>query len=174
MKPLLSYRQFVFAGLAVLALTGLAGCALDKEGAVRAQIGDWVKLGDTHYFYSTVDCTAGVFEVKGRRITSLISKTRSIATGVRLLESGKAVAFEADGQSPNDVADQIMSNNRLQGIGVLSSGVSGKTCMNKPVKDAYLQALLEPSSVLIFDPIGSVMAVLDRSNNQLFFSRGRE
>ena len=173
MNLLLSYRQSAFAGLAALALTGLAGCALDKEGAVRAQISDWVKLGETRYFYSTVDCTAGVFEVKGRRITSLISKAHSVATGVRLLKNGNTVAFELDGQSPNIVAELIMSKNRLQGIEVLSSGVSGKNCMNKPVKAAYLQALLDPTSVLIFDPNGNVMAVLDRSNNQLFFSRGR-
>ncbi|KAE9627614.1 hypothetical protein [Parasedimentitalea maritima] len=167
-----SYRRAAKAVLVVLALTGLAGCAMDKEDEVRAQIGDWVSLGDTSYFKSSMSCTAGVFEVEGVRITSLISKARSVATGMTLLKSGEAVAFDVKGLSPNAVSEQIMTKDLPQGLGVLSSGVAGKGCMDETTKNAYLRALLDPEAVLMFDPNGNVMAVLDRHNERLFFSRG--
>jgi hypothetical protein len=166
-------KRIIFLPAVVgLALTGLAGCAMDKEDEVRARIGDWVTLGDTSYFKSTMDCTAGVFDVEGVRITSLITKARSVATGMTLLKEGEAVAFDVKGLSPNAVSEQIMSKDLPQGIGVLSSGISGKNCMSDPVKNAYLRALLDPDSVLMFDPDGNVMAVLDRSNEKLYYARG--
>ncbi|NRB17362.1 MAG: hypothetical protein HRU33_07240 [Rhodobacteraceae bacterium] len=167
-----SYRRVAHAALVALALTGLAGCAMDKEDAVRARVGTWVNLGDTRYFKSSMDCTAGVFDVEGSRITSLITKARSVATGMVMLKDGEAVAFDVKGLSPNAVSEQIMSKDLPQGIGVLSSGIAGKNCMSKPVKAAYLRALLDPDSVLMFDPDGNVMAVLDRRNERLYYARG--
>jgi len=165
-------RSILLPGFVALALTGLAGCAMDDEEDVRAQVGNWVTLGDTSYFKSTMDCTAGVFAVEGTRITSLIAKARSVATGMTLLKDGTAVAFDVKGLSPNAVSEQIMSKDLPQGLGVLSSGIAGKNCMSDPVKDAYLRALLDPDSVLMFDPDGNVMAVLDRSNATLYYARG--
>jgi hypothetical protein len=165
-------RIILLPALVGLALTGLTGCAMDKEAEVRAHAGDWVSLGETSYFNSTMHCTAGVFKVEGVRITSLITKARSVATGMTLLKSDMAVAFDIKGQSPNTVSEQIMTKDLPQGIGVLSSGIAGKNCMSKPVKDAYLRALLDRSSVLMFDPDGNVMAVLDRSNQKLYYARG--
>ncbi|PCJ09417.1 MAG: hypothetical protein COB16_04435 [Rhodobacteraceae bacterium] len=167
-----SYRRAAFVVLAVLALTGLAACAMDQEDEVRLRVGDWVKLGETTYFKSSMSCTAGVFEVEATRITSLISKVRSVGTGMLLLKHGEAVAFDVKGQSPNAVSEQIMTRDLPQGIGVLSSGIAGKNCMSDTVKSAYLRALLDPNAVLMFDPDGNVMAVLDRRNAQLFFARG--
>ncbi|NIZ60111.1 hypothetical protein DL239_03865 [Sedimentitalea sp. CY04] len=155
-----------------LALTALAGCAMDSEDEVRARVGDWVSLGDTTYFKSTMDCTAGVFKVDGVRVTSLISKARSIATGMTLLKEGDAVAFDVKGLSPNAVSEQIMTRDLPQGIGVLSSGIAGKNCMTDQIKEAYLRALLDPDSVLMFDPDGNVMAVLDRRNSKIYYARG--
>ena len=166
------YLRAAKAALVGLALIGLAGCAMDKEAEVRERLGDWVSLGDTTYFNSSMSCTAAVFEVDGLRITSLISKARSIATGMTLLEDGKAVAFDVKGLSPNGVSEQIMTQNLSRGLGVLSSGVAGKDCMTDDIKQAYLRSLLDPNSVLMFDPNGNVMAVLDRAKKQLFFSRG--
>ena len=158
------FKRFILLPAFVgLALTGLVGCAMDKEDEVRARVGDWVSLGETSYFKSTMDCTAGVFDVEGVRITSLISKARSVATGMTLLKNGEAVAFDVKGLSPNAVSEQIMSKDLPQGIGVLSSGVAGKNCMSQTVREAYLRALLNPGSVLMFDPDGNVMAVLDLS-----------
>lgn len=166
------YRRAAYAALAALALIGLAGCAMDKEEEVRAQIGDWVKLGETGYFHSTMSCTAAVFRVKGLRITSLISKARTVGTGMTLLKQGNAVAFDLKGLSPNAVSEEIMTIDLAQGIGVLSSGVAGKDCMSADVKRAYLRALLDPEAVLMFDPNGNMMAVLDRRRKWMFYARG--
>ena len=44
--------------LRVLALClplGVSACSLDHEEEVRAQLQDWVKLGETYYFHSRVN-----------------------------------------------------------------------------------------------------------------------
>ncbi|WP_417816665.1 hypothetical protein [Tritonibacter scottomollicae] len=168
-----SSRPMRASVLALLSAALIAACSLDQEEKVRAQVEDWVKLGETHYFFSRVNCTAALFEVKATRISSMVKKVRDVETGMRMITEGTAVAFEIDGMSPTVVTEQIMTRDLPQGIGVLSSGTSGKDCMAVEMEEAYFNALLDPTSVLIFEPEEKFMAVFDRRNRRLFYSRGR-
>nr|WP_255734544.1 hypothetical protein [Epibacterium sp. MM17-32] len=169
-----SLRRLILRAAAAPALVAvLLGCSLDQEEEVRAQVQDWVKLGETYYFFSRVNCTAALFEVKASRISSMVKKVRNVDAGMRAITEGEAVAFEIPGMSPTVVTEKIMTRDLPQGLGVLSSGTGGKDCMAIEMEEAYFNALLDPTSVLIFEPEEKFMAVFDRRNRRLFFSRGR-
>jgi len=166
------YRRAVYAVLASLALTGLASCAMDSEQEVRALVGDWVTLDETAFFKSGMNCTAGVFKLETTRISSLVTHARSVRGGMEAMADGKPVAFMISGLSPTLVSEQVMTADLPQGLGVLSSGVAGKDCMDDGTKRSYLRALLDPNAVLIFEPVEKFMVVVDKTNARLFFSRG--
>ncbi len=160
-------------GLAASAALVVSGCSLDQEEEVRSQIQSWVKLGETQYFFSRVNCTAALFEVKATRITSMVKKARDIEAGMRAITENKPVAFEVGGLSPTQVTEAIMTLDLPQGLGVLASGTGGKDCMAVEMEEAYYNTLHDPTSVLIFHPEAKFMAIFDRRNMRLFFSRGR-
>nr|WP_175582304.1 hypothetical protein [Phaeobacter sp. HF9A] len=162
--------------LRVLALClplGVSACSLDHEEEVRAQLQDWVKLGETYYFHSRVNCTAALFAIKATRISSMVKKVRDVESGMRAISEGRAVAFEIANTSPTAVTEQIMSQDLPMGLGVLSSGTSGKDCMAVEMEEAYFNALLDPTSVLLYAPERRFMAIFDRRNKRMFYSRGR-
>ncbi|OIQ26872.1 MAG: hypothetical protein BM562_16180 [Alphaproteobacteria bacterium MedPE-SWcel] len=160
-------------GLATAAGVLLSACSLDQETEIRSKLQSWVKLGETFYFYSRVNCTAALFDVKADRISSLIKKAGSIEAGMRAIVEQKVVAFQIAALSPTQVTEQIMTLDLPLGLGVLSSGTGGKDCMAREMEVAYFNALLDPTSVLIYDPVAKSMAVFDLRNRRLFFSRGR-
>ena len=163
----------VVLGLAAATALSLAACSLDQEDEVRSKVENWVKLGETFYFYSRVNCTAALFDVKATRISSMIRKVSTVADGMRAITEGESVAFQVAELSPTEVTEQIMTRDLPLGLGVLSSGTGGKDCMADEMAEAYFNTLLDPTSVLIFDPEGKFMAVFDKRNRRLFFSRGR-
>ncbi|MBE1294966.1 hypothetical protein [Phycobacter azelaicus] len=150
----------------------LSACALDKEEEVRAHVSPWVKLGDTYFFESSSSCTAAVFHTESPRISSLVSKARSVSTGMKMLSEGKPVAFDVGGKTPNMLTEDIMSRDLPQGISVLNSGLAGANCMSELVKSIYYQAIMNPQSRLIFDPEGDAMIVVDRQAGALIYVRG--
>ncbi|AHD09016.1 hypothetical protein PhaeoP75_01288 [Phaeobacter gallaeciensis] len=172
MMSVQSYHKLARVACVALALSGLAGCALQDEAAARAAVGDWVQLGETQYYFSRRNCAAGVFEVKATRISSLLTKARSIRAGLRHLDNNKPVAFEVEGLSPNMVSVQVMTMDQGRGNGIFAAGIVGKDCMLEEVSRAYLIALLDPTSVLIYEPRARFMAVVDRTNRRLFYAQG--
>lgn len=166
------YRHVVL-GLAASAALALTGCSLDQEEEVRGQIADWVKLGETYYFFSRVNCTAALFEVKASRITSMVKKVSTVEAGMRAITEMTPVAFEVAGLSPTEVTERIMTLDLPLGLGVLASGTGGKDCMAVEMEEAYFNALHDPTSALIYHPEAKFMAIFDRRNMRLFFSRGR-
>lgn len=165
-------RRALRAACVASLLAVAAACALDAEEEVRAQAETWAALGDTAYFESKWTCTAAVFAVEEPRIRSFITKVRSVERGLRLLGEGETVAFAVDGLSPTQVSEAVMSADLPKGISVLNSGVSARDCMEGTVPAAYLAALNDPQSILIFAPENKAMAVLDRRNLRLFYARG--
>ncbi|MFT7594406.1 MAG: hypothetical protein ACI8R4_001727 [Paracoccaceae bacterium] len=160
--------------IVVSALVGLAGCSLDKESAVRAQLGAWVKLGETLYFDSRFECTAGVFETGSDDVHLAAQTVSLVADGVRLIGQKRVVAFDVPGQSPTLVSEAIMSSDLPKGLGILNAGVGAKNCMDDEVQHAYLKVLTTPGGILIFDPAAKVMAILDRAGDRVFFMRVAE
>ncbi|MFS4580274.1 hypothetical protein [Phaeobacter sp. C3_T13_0] len=166
------YRKLARVACLALVLSGLAGCALQDEAAARAAVRDWVQLGETQYYFSRNNCAAGVFEIKATRISSVLTKARSIPAGLRQLDDNNPVAFEVEGLSPNMVSVQVMTLDQGRGNRIFAAGIVGKDCMLEEVSQAYLLALLDPTSVLIYEPRSKFVAVVDRANRRLFYAQG--
>lgn len=159
--------------LGMLALLGLAGCAMDKEDQVRAQLDRWVSLGATGYFKSAYDCTAAVIDARSDQIKSAILVVSSVNEGLMHLRRGRAVAFDVPNLSPNGVTEQLMAADVSEGVRIVASGVAARNCMEDSTQAVFFAALNAPEGVLFFDPQGNALAVLDRAEALIFFARGR-
>lgn len=151
----------------------LVGCDLDRESDVRASVEDWVKIGETLYFVSRSSCTAALFDVKSTRISSVLKKVRSLEAALRAVKGVQPIAFEIAGSSPTQVTEDIMTADLPTGLGLLTAGTSAKACMADEMGNAYYNALLDPTSIMIFDPELRSVAVFDNRNKRLFYSHGR-
>ncbi len=161
----------IFAGLFVMMM--LTGCDLDRESDVRAIVKDWVKLGETFYFVSQPSCTAALFDVKSTRVSSVLKKVRNLDAALRNLKGVQPIAFMLPGHSPTQVTEVIMTADLPTGLGLLTAGTSAKGCMAAEMENAYFNALLDPTSVMLFDPQSRSVAVFDNRNKRLFYSHGR-
>lgn len=157
---------------AALALLGLAACALDREAEVRAQLGGWMPLGDTLYFESKLECTAGVFATQADFLQGKVRTVSTLHDGLAALGKEATVAFELEGMTPDQVSQAVMSADLPKGLGVLSSGLSARACMDEDTKSAYLGALKSPAALLVFAPENNALVILDRDGRQVFFARG--
>jgi len=157
--------------LTAISLLFLTACALDRQSAVRAQLDGWVVLRETLYFNSTRICTAGLFATGASTILSGAKKVRSIARGVRAVGQGDVVAFDVPGLSPADVQSAIDATTRPVSLAILTSGLAAKDCLTDDLQEAFTNALFAPDAVLIFDPASRAVAVFDRMQKQVFFTR---
>lgn len=159
---------FVLTAIALLFLTA---CALDRQGAVRAQLDGWVVLRETLYFNSNRICTAGLFATGASTILSGAKKVRSIERGVREIGQGDAVAFDIPGLSPADVQSAIDATTRPVSLAILTSALAVRDCLTDDLRETFTNALFAPDAVLIFDPASRAVAVVDRAQKQVFFTR---
>jgi len=150
----------------------LSACVLDKEAAVRLQLAGWVALGDTTYFNSQRQCTAGVFYTKARNVKSRISKARSIKQALRVIDKGQAVAFRVDGMTPSEVHKQLDLANRTAGIGMLTSGLGGRNCLTPALQDEFAAALRGQDVIVLYDPSNHAFALFERATKRVFYARG--
>lgn len=159
--------------MSVLVLLLLSACSLDREGAVRAQLNQWVVLGDTLYFNSTRDCTAAVFDTEATSVLSGAKKVRSIERGLRLIGQDQVVAFDMATLSPADLYERIDKAYRRISLRMLVSGLAARDCLTDPFRDAFVQALNTTNVVLVFDPENAAMALFDRARKQVIYSRAQ-
>lgn len=162
-----------FPALMALALFWLTGCALDREGAVRAQLNNWIILGDTEYFSSAWGCTGGVFSVSSDTIKNTIQSVNSIDRGMRFITDGKDVAFEVNGQTPDQVHQALDRADRYTGVVILVSALDAKDCYGDELAAEFFQVLGSPRAVLMYSPQNRAMALFDRADNRIFYARGR-
>lgn len=160
----------VLAG--AIALAGLAGCAMDDEKTVRAEVDQWVDIGTTLSFHSEMTCTAAVFGLSQDSVKSAAPHAVTIAEGLSLLRRGGVAAFESPTHSPADISAQLMSADLGLGNGVLASGLGGGNCLNEPWRALYQAAIQRPGAVLIFKRDGNALVIVDRAAGQVFFARG--
>ena len=166
------YRLAALSGAALLALSGLTGCAMDREAKVRALLGAWVELGSTTWFRSTMDCTAAVFRTETPNPAPEVQQVRSVRQGLMLLGHDITVGFGIGGLSPTQISEKVMQADLPKGLGVLSAGLAARGCMDEATERSYLSALGSEHALLIFVPSRNVLAVLDRAGQQIFFARG--
>ena len=162
-------RVAVISG--VLSLV-LSGCVLDDEAAVRRQLAQWVALGDTTYFKSQKECTAGLFHTKARNVKSRISKVLSISHALRVIDKGHAVAFRLEGMTPGEGHTQLDLANRTVGIGMLTSGLGGRNCLTPALQDEFALALRRKDVFVLYDPKNHALALFEQASKRVFYARG--
>ncbi|MCI5095993.1 MAG: hypothetical protein MRY77_06745 [Rhodobacteraceae bacterium] len=167
-----SYPAAARTGLAALVLTGLAGCAMDKETKVRARLGNWLELGVTTYFKSTNTCTAALFDGRFGPGMSMVQTVQSVQQGMVLLAHDIPVRFDIEGQTPSAVLQAIKRVDTPRGRTLLASEAAGHSCMEADLKQAYARLSQSRNAVLIIDPAENGVVVKDRQNQQVFFMRG--
>lgn len=173
--PIARWRRSVRTVLALVGVSvfGLAACAIDRESAVRAQLGSWVVLGETVYFKSSLSCTAGVFETGASSVMSGAKKVQSTDRALSLIQQGKAVAFTGNGVSPAQAQTQIDEIDRPVSLAILTSALAARDCFPEGIQAQFTQALNAGDVVLIFDPTNSAVALFDRAQDQVFYTRAK-
>jgi hypothetical protein len=159
--------------MSVLFFLVLSACVLDRELRVRAQLNQWVILGDTLFFNSTRDCTAAVFDTTTTSVLSGAKKVRSIERGLRLIGQDQVVAFDMAAMTPADMYEQIDKAYRRVSLRMLVSGLAARDCLSGPFRDAFVQALNTTNVVLVFDPENAAMALFDRVRKQVIYTRAQ-
>ncbi len=154
-------------------LLALSGCSLDKEASVRAQLGKWVVLGDTSYFRSQKQCTAGLFQTRASKVKSKIVKVSSIDRGLRQIGKGRAVAFVVAGMTPAALHRELDQANRIAGLAILISGLGARGCLTPELKSAFAVALGRADVVLMYDPQNNAMALFETAAKRVFYARGQ-
>ncbi|KUF12032.1 hypothetical protein AVJ23_05510 [Pseudoponticoccus marisrubri] len=154
----------------------LAGCALDREDAVREELRRWLLLAETRHFTSKPSCTAAVF--------ALVSASVKMAGGPRrvrnftearlLIGQGRAVLFDMPGRSPSEISSGLMARDLAAGLGLLSSGVGPSlACMEQDAIRAGFHAVLtSPQAVTIYDPPNNALILVDPTRRLALFLRG--
>jgi len=150
----------------------LSACVLDKEAPVRAQLSQWVALGDTSYFRSQRQCTAGVFQTKARNVKSGIQKARSFERGFRLIQQGRAVAFKVEGLSAGALHKKLDKVSRTVGIAVLTSGLGARNCLPPQLQQEFALALRATDVIVMYDPQTRALALFDRDRKKIYYARG--
>ncbi|MEQ5868430.1 hypothetical protein J4E08_00805 [Sagittula sp. NFXS13] len=161
------------AGL--IGLTLLASCfPMDAEEELREELKQFVYLAQTRRFESQATCTAAIFDLAGTGVRSEAVRTVSnVRAGLKLVQEGRAVAFDVPGLTPNMVSEQMMSINLYAGMGLISSFVGPSlACMDDQFQvDAYY-ALMSQDTLTIYDPTMNAIMLLHRPRQLLFFMRG--
>lgn len=173
LQAYLRQKRRLIPVLAGLALLGLAGCAMDREAAVRAQLGNWVILADTTFFRSTLHCTAGVFSVSSDAIRNSIQRVQSVNRGLRLIRQDIAVAFVVEGMLPADIHAELNEAYRWVGLSMLMSSLAAKDCFPPKLVVAFSDALHSIDVVLMYDPANAAVALFEPANNRIFYARGK-
>jgi hypothetical protein len=157
--------------LTTISLLFLTACALDRESTVRAQLDTWVVLGETVFFKSNRICTAGLFATGASSILSGAKKVRSVDRGVRVVGQGDTVAFDIPNLSPADVQSEVDATTRPVSLVILTSGLEAKDCLTDDLQEEFTRALFAKDAVLIFDPGSRAVALFDRAQKQVFYTR---
>lgn len=154
------------------ALLWLAGCTLDEEQTVRDRLDTWLSLKETVYFESKSDCTAGLFRTAYPDIKSAAARVTSVGEGLTVLSTGQPVAFAVPDLSPAEVSEGITSVNLPEGVGVITSGLGGRKCMDETMIRRFAAALTAPDAIMIFDTTENALAILRPAQRLVFFTRG--
>ena len=124
---------------ALLAAVSLAGCRLDQEERLRAELAGWLDLRDTLEFQSRSTCTGAVFLLENTGISDQVTRATSVDTAIHYLRAGRIVAFELFDTSPTVVSEQIMTASLEQGLGLLSNGIGpAKRCPGPLIVEIYV------------------------------------
>ena len=158
--------------LSAAAVLSLAACTKDTEEDVRAEVSNWLSLGDTRYFKSTRACTAGIFETRSGRWTSAVVDARSWEEARLAFERDRVVVFESISLSPSDFTGIIVDEDPSLGSQIISAGLAARDCLDDTGQKSYLAALRDVNATLIYDPMTQTVGVLEADRSRFIASRG--
>jgi len=159
-------------GLSVLSALGLSSCAKDDEMSVRGELERVLYAGDTLWFESKLGCTAAVFETHIDEVKVAMPRVVDVSEALSYIERAKPFAFDNKMMSPNTFSEALMSRQLHMGSGLLSASVGAIDCMSEEVQHAFYEALMERSTLIVFDFAQNSVALLDRKRKLIFFTRG--
>jgi hypothetical protein len=155
-------------------LLGPAGCALDREATLRAELSAWLFLSQTRYFASSHGCTAAVFDLVSPALKSAAPPAvTSLDAALARIGRGRPVRFSAAARSPNALSEALMTRDLHAGLGLLSAGVRpARACMADWVARGYQRVLRSPKAVTIYDAGGNALLLVYPPERLAFFLRG--
>ncbi|PVA11907.1 hypothetical protein DC366_02980 [Pelagivirga sediminicola] len=162
------------AGALCLAALALAGCKRTDEATLRAQLADWVPLGETVSFTATRDCAAGVFQLVGPRLASRLRSAGSVREAVMILKSRSQVAIDSRRLSPDAALLELVEVARAPGMRMRMAGLEGRACMDRAAEAAFGAALVNPRAVVIMDVERGILALLDADDALLVAAMGAQ
>lgn len=160
----------VASSLALLLV--LTACQRHSEAEARALLAGWVDLGETLFFESRRQCTAGVFRLRSADVKSRVplfdSAEAVIATGRQ--ERPFALA-EAD-RTADQMFIDLMNADRPTGVAIQSASVEARPCMSAKARNSFYAALNAEHSVVIFSRPDMAYAVLDPMRGTVILTSG--
>lgn len=157
---------------AALLVLGLLGGCGDREGDVRATLGQWLLLGETRFYASSLKCSAGVFVLRAERLLPGIDTARSEPEAMTLAGIGRPFAMHFPGRSVSDISERMQSYDFTTGARIINSGVAARECLQDAQMNRYVEALRRPDGTVIFDPRTNGIVLIDPRAGLAFYTRG--
>lgn len=160
-------------GGAVALLGALSACGpMDDEASARAQVSDWVSVGETLYFQSDKACSFAVFKAASDEIKSRVVLVRDSREAAVHLRKGAVVGVDSPAASPDRVSKGLSAEMVTMGTGVFGATIAARPCMTAGVMTAFGTALAADASAVILAPGAKAVALLDRENDRVYLARG--
>lgn len=154
-----------------LALAAVAACALDEPGSARSYVAGWTWPGDATYFQSSRACTVAVYRLDSASLRPGTARIYDLRQGIAMLRQGRAVAFADTGQTPDSIAQAVMSADLHTGLGLLASVMEPRACMTDAVARGVQRLLTARGLVTVYDPAQRAVMLMDFGSRHLILLR---
>ncbi|WP_172329855.1 hypothetical protein [Mangrovicoccus sp. HB161399] len=165
-----------FAGALLLLLSVLAGCSLDREDALRAELAPWLSLLGTRQFVSKSSCTLAVFRLETADVAMEggLQSAMSAGPALDLVAAGVPVIFDFPGRSPTEISEQLMSKDLARGLGLLSSGIGPvlDCAESEVIRKGIYRMLVTRATRMIYVPDGNALILVYPPEKLAVFMRG--
>ena len=158
--------------LAGLALSVLAGCWREDEGALRDRMERWFSIGETVAFHASRDCVAAVFRLVQMEVKSSLSIVSATPEVPGALSRRGAVALRNSSLTPGAALAEITNADRATGMTMRRAALEGRMCMNEHTESAFRYALDNPRTILAYDADPSTIMLMDPHTGLLVVAMG--
>ena len=148
--------------VALAAAVLLPGCDLDRERALRAELSQYLYLGDTLHLASKPTCTVGVFSVDLGTFRGGLAQAVTMHQAVQLIGDQRPVVFADRNMSPNAITEALLEADLHSGLGLLSSGLAPiAQCMeDDAIASGFYNVMIADAAQLMYDPKGDALVLL--------------
>ena len=150
----------------------LAACAQDDEASLYAEVSAWIPIEKTIFFASRMGCTAALYLVDGAELSATVTQATSLADSVSMMRKDGPVLIDLGDVSPNDISSSISTVDLPEGIGLISSGLGARDCMDETQQLDFYRVLQDPTARMIYDSAQNTLGVWHPELQLLFVGRG--